>query len=104
MILRHAYLENREFEACAAEPDGRSPMLRGLISVLYNLYCLFNPLQARLPCRLLPTTDPDRAQHLAGLAGQEEFVHMSSCEFGVPDLSAVSPCAFGLHKHICALQ
>lgn len=50
MILRHAYLENREFEPCRVELPTGSPALRNLTTVLYNLFSLFNPLQARLSC------------------------------------------------------
>ena len=57
MILRHAYLENREFESCPAEPASGSPALRNVITVLYNLFSLFNPLQVRGP---LPVSSPDQ--------------------------------------------
>ena len=50
VILRHAYLENREFEPCPVELPTGSPALRNLTTVLYNLFSLFNPLQARPSC------------------------------------------------------
>ena len=50
VILRHAYLENREFGPCRVELPTGSPALRNLTTVLYNLFSLFNPLQARPSC------------------------------------------------------
>jgi len=47
VILRHAYLENREFEPCPTELPVGSPLMAGVTTVLYNLFALFNPLQAR---------------------------------------------------------